>query len=167
MDVDTSLVADTDVDSGPALGVDARLAREVLRSCVCSRTRMLDRLLTCVYDEALDPIGLRATQLTMLALIGSMDGLRAVDVGHFLEMDKSTVSRGLALLRDRGWVEETDSVERRGRTLALTAEGAALLSDAMPLWRAAGEEAEKLLGRPGVEALRGTADAFLARRARS
>ena len=147
--------------------VDVGSAREVLRSCVCSRTRMLDRLLTRLYDDALDPAGLRVNQLTMLSLIASMNGLRAVDIGHFLEMDKSTVSRGLALLRENGWVEGIRLPGRSRRTLALTTEGASMLSRAMPHWREAGEEAEQLLGEASMEGLRCAADAFLARRARS
>jgi DNA-binding MarR family transcriptional regulator len=128
---------------------------------------MLDRLLTRLYDDALDPVGLRANQLTMLSLIASMNGLKAVDVGHFLEMDKSTVSRGLAFLREKGWVDEAEPAGRGRKTLVLTGEGAGMLSSAMPYWRAAGEEAEKLLGETSIEALRCAADSFLARRARS
>ena len=140
-------------------------AREILRSCVWSRSRMLDRLLTRLYDEALGPAGLGANQLTVLAMIASMDGLRGVDVGRYLEMDKSTVSRGLALLKAKGWVEEVRRA-RGGRALALTPEGERVLSRAMPHWRSAGEQADELLGRTSVDALRTAADAFLARRAR-
>ena len=140
-------------------------AREVLRSCVCSRTRMLDRLLTRLYDDALDPIGLRVNQLTMLSLIASMEGVKAVDVGRFLEMDKSTVSRGLARLREKGWVKQMGGGSSGSKTLALTDEGESMVSRAMPHWRRAGEEAESLLGGTSVEALRSAADAYLRRRA--
>ncbi len=128
---------------------------------------MLDRLLTRLYDDALEPVGLRANQLTMLSLIASMKGLRAVDMGRFLEMDKSTVSRGLRRLRDKGWVAEEEPPGRGRKTLALTPEGASILSRAMPAWRAAGEEAQELLGETSAEALVCAADAYLARRARS
>lgn len=140
-------------------------AREILRTCVCSRTRMLDRLLTRLYDEALRPTGLGVNQLTVLALIASMDGLRAVDVGRYLEMDKSTVSRGLSLLKRRGWVEEVP-FPGCPRALALTSDGAGVLTRAMPHWRSAGEEAQELLGRTSIESLQAAAAAFLLRRAR-
>ena len=77
---------------------------------------MLDRVLTRLFDESLAPLGLRANQLTVLSLLASMEELRAVDVGRFLELDKSTVSRGLALLLERGWVEERERASGRGRT---------------------------------------------------
>jgi DNA-binding MarR family transcriptional regulator len=151
---------------GTQAETDVTSAREVLRSCVCSRTRMLDRLLTRLYDDALEAVGLRVNQLTMLSIIASMKGLRAVDVGRFLEMDKSTVSRGLASLRDKGWVESAQSGGRRRKTLALTSEGASILSRAMPRWREADKQAEDVLGEASVEALRCAADAYLTRRAR-
>jgi len=105
--------------------VDGKTAREILRGCVCSRTRMLDRVLSRVFDDSLAPLGVRASQLTVLALIGAMEGLRATDVARYLEMDKSTVSRGLALLGARGWVEESAGPTRKAHHLDITAEGRA------------------------------------------
>ena len=128
---------------------------------------MLDRVLTRLFDESLAPVGLRANQLTVLSLLASMEGLRAVDVGRFLELDKSTVSRGLALLLDRGWVEERDRESGRGRTLALTTEGRALLNRALPLWRSAQLEAQQALGGESVDTLRMAADSFLRLRAQA
>ena len=60
--------------------VDGEVAREILRGCVCSRTRMLDRVLSRLFDDALAPLGVRANQLTVLALLGAMGGLRGTDV---------------------------------------------------------------------------------------
>ena len=82
--------------------VHREAAREILRGCVYSRTRMLDRVLSRIFDDSLASRGVRANQLTVLALIAAMEGLRAADVAKYLEMDKSTVSRGLALLRGTG-----------------------------------------------------------------
>lgn len=147
--------------------VDVASGRDVLRSCVCSRTRMLERLLTRLYDEALEPVGLRVNELTLLAIIAALKGLRAVDVGHFLEMDKSTVSRALASLRKKGWVGEARTPGRKRGTLTLTSEGGKMLSRAIPPWRAAGEAAAELLGEASMEGLRCAADAYLSRRARS
>ena len=146
---------------------ETSVAREILRGCVCSRTRMLDRVLTRLFDESLAPLGLRANQLTVLSLLASMEELRAVDVGRFLELDKATVSRGLALLLERGWVEERERASGRGRTLALTEEGRGLLLQALPLWRSAQREALATLGGESVETLRTAADSFLRLRAQA
>lgn len=153
--------ANEDVDSG----LDGEVAREILRGCVFSRTRMLDRVLSRLFDDSLSPLGVRANQLTVLALIGAMEGLRAADVAQYLEMDKSTVSRGLALLRDRGWVAESVGATKTSRRLVVTAEGRALLHETLPFWRSAVEKACDTLGEESVEALRGAADSFLRLRA--
>ena len=142
------------------------MAREILRDCVCSRTRMLDRVLSRLFDDSLAPLGVRANQLTVLALIGAMEGLRAVDVAQYLEMDKSTVSRGLTLLRARGWIEESAGPTKGSRHLDVSAQGRALLHRTLPLWRSAVEEAREALGEESVEALRGAADSYLRLRAR-
>ena len=104
--------------------------------------------------------------MTVLALIGAMEGLRAADVARYLEMDKSTVSRGLALLRARGWIEESAGPTKASRCLGVTAEGRALLHDTLPLWRSAVEGAREALGGESVDALQGAADSFLRLRAR-
>ena len=148
--------------SGP---LDSQAAREILRGCVCSRTRMLDRVLSRLFDNSLAPLGVRSNQLTVLALLGAMEGLRAADVARYLEMDKSTVSRGLALLRRRGWIEESAGPTRASRTLNVNTEGQNLLRDTLPLWRSAVEGAREALGAESVEALRGAADSFLRLRA--
>ena len=154
-----------DADAVESGLLDAEAAREILRGCVCSRTRMLDRVLSRLFDDSLAPLGVRSNQLTVLALLGAMEGLRAADVARYLEMDKSTVSRGLALLRRRGWIEESAGPTRASRTLNVNTEGQNLLRDTLPLWRSAVEGAREALGAESVEALRGAADSFLRLRA--
>lgn len=145
--------------------LDSEAAREILRGCVCSRTRMLDRVLSRLFDDSLAPLGIRSSQLTVLALIGAMEGLRAADVARHLEMDKSTVSRSLALLRARGWVEGSGRPSRKARSLDVTARGRALLRATLPPWRSALAQAREVLGEESVDALRRAADAFLRLRA--
>ncbi len=155
-----------DLKSKPKDTRHSEAAREILRGCVFSRTRMLDRVLSRLFDDSLAPLGIRANQLTVLALLGATEGLRAADVAQYLEMDKSTVSRGVALLRAHGWVEESAGPTKTSRSLAVTVEGRALLRETLPLWRSAGEGARETLGEESVEALRGAADSFLRLRAR-
>jgi len=156
----------SDLTSSQEYDLNANGAREILRGCVFSRTRMLDRVLSRLFDDSLAPLGVRASQLTVLALLGSMEGLRAADVARYLEMDKSTVSRGLALLRTRGWVEESAGPNTTTRRLAVTDKGRDLLHETLPLWRSAVDGARKTLGEESVEALQDAADSFLRLRAR-
>ena len=63
--VERALQVDVDVDVKVDVDVGGRAAREILRGCVCSRTRMLDRVLSRIFDESLAPLGVRANQLTV------------------------------------------------------------------------------------------------------
>ena len=166
-DVKSDVHLEDHVVDGAEVGseVDRGAAREILRGCVCSRTRMLDRVLSRIFDNSLAPLRVRASQLTVLALIAAMEGLRAADVARSLEMDKSTVRRSLALLRARGWVEESAWPTKKLNRLEVTPEGRALLDETLVPWRSAVENARETLGEESVEMLRGAADSFLRLRA--
>ena len=121
---------------------------------------MLDRILTQVFDDALRGVGIGSTQLTMLALVASLEGLRAVEIGQMLEMEKSTVSRCLAVLRKRGWVH---TVERKGggKGIGVTDQGNKVLKRAGPVWRNAETRARDVLGADTMESLKTAADSYL------
>ena len=142
------------------------LAREILRTCVCSRTRMLDRILTQVFDDALRGVGIGSTQLTMLSLVASLEGLRAVEIGQMLEMEKSTVSRCLAVLRKRGWVHTVERKGGGGKGIGVTDQGNKVLKRAGPVWRMAETRARDVLGADTMESLKTAADSYLHLRAR-
>ena len=137
------------------------LAREILRTCVCSRTRMLDRILTQVFDDALRGVGIGSTQLTMLALVASLEGLRAVEIGQMLEMEKSTVSRCLAILRKRGWVHTVERKGGGGKGIGVTDQGSKVLRRAGPVWRTAETRARDVLGADTMQSLKTAADSYL------
>ena len=126
---------------------------------------MLDRILTQVFDDALRGVGIGSTQLTMLALVASLEGLRAVEIGQMLEMEKSTVSRCLAVLRKRGWVH---TVERKGggKGIGVTDQGNKVLKRAGPVWRKAEMRARDVLGGDTMESLKTAADSYLHLRAK-
>ena len=126
---------------------------------------MLDRILTQVFDHALRGVGIGSTQLTMLALVASLEGLRAVEIGLMLEMEKSTVSRCLAVLRKRGWVH---TVERKGggKGIGVPDQGNKVLKRAGPVWRKAETRARDVLGADTMESLKTAADSYLHLRAK-
>jgi DNA-binding MarR family transcriptional regulator len=63
--------------------------------CLCFRARRVSRALTRMYDEALRPLGIQATQLTLLnaiALSGAEGGPMSA-TAEVLAMDGTTLSR--------------------------------------------------------------------------
>ena len=69
-------------------------------------------------------------------------------------MDRTTLTANLKPLERRGLVRiKADEADRRGRRLALTAEGRALLAEATPLWKRHHVALERQLKR-SADALR-------------
>ena len=58
-DVKSDVHLEDQVVDGAEVGseVDRGAAREILRGCVFSRTRMLDRALSRIFDNSLAPLG--------------------------------------------------------------------------------------------------------------
>jgi DNA-binding MarR family transcriptional regulator len=134
-----------------------RDAAEVIRDCIATRLRMANRVITRVYDNALRPAGLKVSQMAMLAMAEDRGFIRQSEVGAMLQLDDSTLSRNLELMRANGWLEEVVADDARVHSYRLTEAGRALLGKAIPAWRSAQREARRLLGDAGVQALWGFA----------
>jgi DNA-binding MarR family transcriptional regulator len=129
-------------------------AAEVIRDCIATRLRMANRVITKVYDDALRPYGLKVSQLAMLVLAEDRGLIRQTEVGAELQLDDSTLSRNLELMRAKGWLDEVSADDARVHSYRLTEEGRTLFGKAIPAWRYAQAEAQRLLGDAGVQALR-------------
>ena len=72
---------------------------------MCHKTRMaLARAITRAYDDALRSTGLRATQASVLAAVGARGALSIKSLAYFLEMERTTLTRNLGPLEERGYV---------------------------------------------------------------
>jgi DNA-binding MarR family transcriptional regulator len=129
-------------------------AAEVIRDCIATRLRMASRVVTRVYDDALRPCGVKVSQMAMLVVAEDRGLIRQTEVGAELQLDDSTLSRNLELMRANGWLEEVPADDARVHSYRLTEEGRTLLAKALPAWRNAQGEAKRLLGNAGVQALR-------------
>ena len=127
-------------------------ARAIGRQCLAGRVRRLSRVITRIYDEALRPLGLNVSQLSVLVTIAARGSTQA-QLCRELELEQSSLSRNLALVKRRGWVESERGRDARCVELRLTKAGSALLSRALPQWRKAQRNASRVLGRDGAELL--------------
>ena len=116
--------------------------------CLVMRARRLARRLTRVYDEELRALGIGSAQLNLLVTLGAAGPLRAADVGAYLDVEKSTLSRTLARLEAQGLIESDED-----RRLRLTAEGEHVVTDARPAWQRAQARAIRELGPQLTQAL--------------
>jgi DNA-binding MarR family transcriptional regulator len=139
----------------------SRLADEMGRSCLNLRARIVSRVITGIYDDELRPFGIQASQLNLLVTVAGMGPVRRTDVGRYMHLDASTLTRNLRVMETNGWIEETaDSSDRRGAPVRITSRGVALVAKVAPAWRNAQRKASKLLGENGTAALMELADGF-------
>ncbi len=123
------------------------------RECLAVRLRMLNRVVTNIYDDALRPLGVKASQLNILVVTARLGLARPAEVCQRLQLDTSTLSRNVERMRARGWLEVVDDDDGRAQPFRLTAKGRRLLERAMPAWEKAQQKVKKLIGADAVASI--------------
>jgi DNA-binding MarR family transcriptional regulator len=138
--------------------------RFVHDQCLCFRAQRAARSLARRFDAALRPLGLTSGQFSMLNALNRPAPAGISQVAALLGVDRTTLTAALKPVIRQGLVETTsDPADRRGRRVALTTAGRALLARAMPVWRACHEELEAGIGLEAAEGLRSGLDALAGR----
>jgi DNA-binding MarR family transcriptional regulator len=119
----------------PAL--ESAKLREMTSECACLNARKAARLLSQLYDAALRPVGLRSTQLPLLATIGLRGSLTVTELAEAVVIDRTTLTRSLLPLEQHGWIRSTAGEDQRMREIRLTPRGREVLRRAIPLWQKA------------------------------
>jgi DNA-binding MarR family transcriptional regulator len=114
--------------------------------CMCASFRRSARALTQHYDEALRPLGLRATQFTILQALSLTGEVSQGELGEILAMDSTTLTRTLEIMGRRGWISKRHGKDRRERWLRLAKDGEAQLNRALPYWQKVQSRLRRQLG---------------------
>jgi len=115
--------------------------------------RRLNRVVSGIYDRAFRPIGLTASQVSILVVLARLDRPKPEGVCVALEMDKSTLCRNVQRMQRRGWVRTAATDDARSHRLEVTETGRAMIERALPLWRGAQAKAREVLGDAVVDQL--------------
>ncbi len=121
--------------------------------CIAVRLRMLNRVVTNIYDEGLRPLGIKVSQVNILVATGKMRLARAAEMCERLHLDVSTLSRNVERMKARGWLEVVPDEDGRAQPFRLTAKGRKLLEEVVPAWKKAQRRAKALLGDGVVDLL--------------
>ena len=129
-------------------------AERISRECLGMPLRMLHRAVSAVYDDALAGHDLGIAQLNLLVAVERL-GDRATPslVSRVLMLEKSSVSREVDRLVERGWMTRSTGADGRSQRLALTAQGQRVLDAALPGWEAAQARVRALVGDEGANLL--------------
>jgi DNA-binding MarR family transcriptional regulator len=102
--------------------------------CLCGSIRRTARALTQHYELALRPLGLRATQFTILQVLERAGEVSQGHLGQMLALDSTSLTRTLKIMARQRWISERRGEDRRERWLRLAPGGKLLLQRATPVW---------------------------------
>jgi DNA-binding MarR family transcriptional regulator len=122
----------------------------IARTCIAVRLRLLNRVVTNLYDDALRPLGLKVRQLNILIVAAKLGLARPARVCDVLRLDTSTLSRNVERIRAHGWLEVVPDEDARAQPFRLTPQGGRLIEKAVPAWEEAQRQATELLGDEGI-----------------
>jgi DNA-binding MarR family transcriptional regulator len=126
---------------------------KIASECVAVRLRMLNRVVTNIYDDALRSLDLKVSQMNILVAATKMGTARPIEVCEHLHLDVSTLSRNVERMKARGWLEVVPDEDGRSQPFRLTPLGRKLLQKAIPAWSEAQQQVKKVLGDGFVEQL--------------
>jgi DNA-binding MarR family transcriptional regulator len=105
--------------------------------CASLNFRRTSRMVTRMYDIAMQESGVRSTQFALLVGIAKLQPVTMGALAHVLMLDRSTLTRSLRLLEKERLIEISKRAAMRQRFLKLTHSGEKALQRSLPLWRAA------------------------------
>lgn len=133
--------------------------KRTARECLGYRARLLSRIISAIYDDALGKLGLKVSQFTLLNAIAHSRAVRPSELAKLMAMDQSTLSRNVDRMCARGWLRlEGGDDDRRSHRILMTPQGTAILKEAYPAWLKAQTEVTRQLGPEGVSALKYVVD---------
>jgi DNA-binding MarR family transcriptional regulator len=136
-----------------------RMAEDMRVSCLGVRIAHTHRLVIRIFEQALRPFGVTLPQLELLSALTLLGKpVKPSDLAELTAVERSTMSRNLAVLTDKGWITTTD-VSPTGRSMAVgvTEEGSRLLAEARPAWESAQQQVAAAMG----EGAAGTIDQWI------
>ena|ERR1700676_3739200 len=115
--------------------------------CMCGNFRRTTRALTQLYETALRPLGLSATQMTILQVLSRTGEVSQGHLGEMLAMDSTSLTRTMAIMVRQGWIAQRRGNDRRERWLRLSSTGEAQLRRALPLWEKVQSRLHRQMGQ--------------------
>ncbi len=132
----------------------SKLAKSVADQCLAYRVRLLNRVVTNIYDRALQALGIKANQANILTMLSMAGQASSADIAKVLFMDKSTVSRTVDRMEKNGWIHIAGPTNGPTQVVSVTPEGRKIMAAAHAEWKKAQQQTSELLGEQGVAAVR-------------
>ncbi|WP_064743073.1 MarR family winged helix-turn-helix transcriptional regulator [Pseudonocardia spinosispora] len=125
------------------------------RDCYATALRKASRRMTALYDDVLEPSGLRSTQYAILRELAAGGSLTINELARVLVLDRSGLGHSLRPLERGGLISLGQSPsDRRSVLVTLTEKGKRQYGEASVLWRSVQDQVGSLLGAAVADQLR-------------
>ncbi|MET0437773.1 MAG: MarR family transcriptional regulator [Devosia sp.] len=114
-------------------------------------TRKAARALTRRADHQLRSVGITAAQFNILGTLSTDSAASITEMANFLAVDRTTLSRNLAVLERRKLLSTGPGDLARMRRITLTPDGRKAFEAALPIWKGAQQELRALLADPDFQ----------------
>ncbi|PWT84956.1 MAG: MarR family transcriptional regulator [Proteobacteria bacterium] len=131
--------------------------------CNCFAIRSAARHISQLYDQFLAPVGLRATQFSILSRLKRVGPQTINSLAEAMVMDRTTLGRNILPLERDGLIRiEAAPSDRRAKELHLTKSGEKRLQAAFTSWQQAQAQFEARYGPARAARLRSMLRAVVA-----
>jgi len=129
------------------------ILKHITGDCLAVRLRILNRMVTAIFDEALRPHDIRVTQANILVAVSAYGPSTVQQLCRLLHMDTSTLSRAVARIKTKGWLDTGPSGDGKILRIRTTPQGLEMIRHFYPAWKDAQKKAAALLGDTAAEAI--------------
>ena len=128
-----------------------KMVNSIATNCLSVRLRLMNRMVGAIYDEALRPHGIKASQLNILVAVSAFGRVTSQQLCRVLHMDTSTFSRAVARLKNNRWLQVEPSGEGKILKIEATQAGYKKIEQVYPDWQRAQAKAVEALGESTYE----------------
>ena len=130
-----------------------KIVNSIATNCLSVRLRLMNRMVGAIYDEALRPHSIKASQLNILVTVSAFGRVTSQQLCQVLHMDPSTFSRAVTRLKKTRWLQVEPSGEGKILKIEVTQKGFKKIEQVYPDWQKAQARAEETLGESTSEML--------------
>jgi DNA-binding MarR family transcriptional regulator len=145
-----------------ATRIDLAVCARIASTCAFYRLRRASRVVSRRIELAFEDEVLTPNQLLLLIGLSLTGGAKVQNLADLLGLDHSTLSRTLAPLLARGWIQHADGSDRRASPVELTNLGRQHVVRAAAAWEQFQSGMEKSLGAKRWARLSKDLDAVIA-----
>lgn len=102
----------------------------------------------------MESAGLTASQFSLLNDIRLLKTCSKAELSEYAKLDKSTITRNLKILRDKGYIQDLSTNESRESQVTLTELGLEKIEDGNVAWKEAQDHIKELVGSENIVQLK-------------